>query len=416
MAPLGPLQALGRDDAGHHHAVGDGQPPGQHVGHSGGPAAPVEVDDRDHRRLGGARTASRPSRGPEPFRDLGEHHPGRDRVRGEQLLERGAGHLDHGRVAACTDRRGPRLAGEQGQLAQDLSRAELADGPAPDLHLEATAPHDVRRPGRVALADQPGAGGDGGRAGGRLEPVPCVLGQPGQQRHVGEVARIGARECRSRQRRVPAAGARTPGERRPRTPQRPACAAARGAGRPRPRARTRDRQDPAVVERRDRRRGGRITEDDDQEGDPQHPAQLPGAGHDRGRGRVAPPGHRGQRRAAQQRQGRADPDAAEHLAGKPLGPERGHQSDFLVVPEVGARPHEGAGDHEESVAVLVGQGAEPRRHHRGDESARHQGEAGPQHVVAPDVLQPQDVVQQIGVEPDARQHGCDRGDAEGGDP
>ena len=81
---------------------------------------------------------------------------------------------------------------------------------------------------------------------------------------------------------------------------------------------------------------------------------------DRGCRGVAATGHRGQGRAAEQRQGGPDADAAEHLARQPLGPERRLEPDPLVVPEVGGGPHERAG-HDER---------------RGSRSARPAGRAG----------------------------------------
>ena len=52
-------------------------------------------------------------------RHLGEHGPGRSLVAVEQPVERHARHLDQRRVPACPHTGGPRLAGEQRELAHD---------------------------------------------------------------------------------------------------------------------------------------------------------------------------------------------------------------------------------------------------------------------------------------------------------
>ena len=90
----------------------------------------------------------------------------------------------------------------------------------------------------------------------------------------------------------------------------------------------------------------------------------------------------------------------------------GCEPDPLVVPEVGRGPDERPGHDEDAVAVALGQRPEARRDERGHDRAGHQGEAGLQHVVAPDVLQPQDVGQQVGVEAEARGHRCGRTEVE----
>ena len=77
-----------------------------------------------------------------------------------------------GRVAAGPHRGRALLTGEQRQLAQHLSRAELAHHGAADLHLEPAGAHDVRRPRRVALADQPPPGRQVDDAG-RAPPAGC---------------------------------------------------------------------------------------------------------------------------------------------------------------------------------------------------------------------------------------------------
>ena len=70
-------------------------------------------------------------------------------------------------------------------------------------------------------------------------------------------------------------------------------------------------------------------------GDAEDAAELARAGdHGRGRGE-APARDGGECRAAEDRQGRADADAAEHLAGQPLGEEGGLGADDRGVPEVG---------------------------------------------------------------------------------
>ena len=159
-----------------------------------------------------------------------------------------------------------------------------------------------------------------------------------------------------------------------------------------------------------------ITEDQDQHRNAQHPAQLAGARHDRRSRGVAAARHRRQRGAAQERQGRPHPDAAEHLSWEPLCPERRHQSHLLVVPEIGTGPRQGARNDERAVAMAVGQWSQPCRDDGRDQRARHQSESGTQDVVPPDVLQPQDVGEQVGVKPHTGQNGRDRGDGEGRDP
>ena len=176
-----------------------------------------------------------------------------------------------------------------------------------------------------------------------------------------------------------------------------------------------DGEQPAVVEGSNRRGSGGVAQDHDQHRDAQHPAQLARARHDGRCGGITTAGNGGERGAPQQRQCRADPDTAEHLPREPLRPERRKQAHLLVVPEVGARPHQGAGHHEDAVAVTIGQRSQSCCDDCGHQRAGHQCETGPQHAVPPDVLQPQDVGQQIGVEPQTGEHGRSCGDAEGRD-
>ena len=103
-----------------------------------------------------------------------------------------------------------------------------------------------------------------------------------------------------------------------------------------------------------------------------------------------------------------DPDAAEHLAGQPLGQERRGRAHLRGVPDVArAGPDQRPRDDEQPVAALRGDRAEDGRDDGGDQRRGHQRQAGTQDAVAPDVGQPQDVRQQVGVEAHA---GSDRGD------
>ena len=177
-----------------------------------------------------------------------------------------------------------------------------------------------------------------------------------------------------------------------------------------------DGQHPAVVEGVDRGRRRGVVEDDDQDRDAQDPAELAGAGDERGRGGVARARDRGQCGTAEEGEGRADTDPADDLARHPLGPERRLDADPLVVPDVRAGPDDRARHDEGAVAVAVRQRAEPGGDHGGDDGPGHQCQSGLQHAVAPDVLQPQDVGQQVGVEAEPGQHRGQAGDPEGREP
>ncbi len=87
-----------------------------------------------------------------------------------------------------------------------------------------------------------------------------------------------------------------------------------------------------------------------------------------------------------------------------------------MVPEVGRGPDEGTGHDEPPVPVPLGERPQAGRPDRGDHGPRHQGQARAQHVVPPDVLEPEDVGEQVGVEAEARDDGGERPDVKGRQP
>ena len=128
-----------------------------------------------------------------------------------------------------------------------------------------------------------------------------------------------------------------------------------------------------------------------------------------------PPGTAASVALPEQRQGHPDPDAAEHLAGQPLGEEGRGGAHLGGVPDVPGGPDQRTGDDEQPVAALGGDRAQDGRDHRGDQRGGNQRQAGTQDAVAPDVGQPQDVGQQVGVEAHAGRDRRDVADLEGPD-
>ena len=189
VVALGPVQALRVD----HPRNGDGdvlgEPAAQQVRDLLDAGARMHGDDGHHRRLRGAAARCRTAGRPQPLRDLREQGAGGHGVVGQHLLERGARDLEHRRVAPGADAGGPRLAGQERQLADHLTRTELAHDRSGDVDLQPAAAHDVRRAGRIAGPDQPVPGGHLHQPRGGLQPAARVLRHPGQHRHPGEVGR-----------------------------------------------------------------------------------------------------------------------------------------------------------------------------------------------------------------------------------
>ena len=103
-----------------------------------------------------------------------------------------------------------------------------------------------------------------------------------------------------------------------------------------------DREQPAVAQRVDDPGPVGVADDQHQDRDAQHAAELSRAGHQGRRRRVAASGYGGDGGARQQRQAVAPtPDSRQHLARQPLGPEGRLQPDHLVVPEVARPPRPG---------------------------------------------------------------------------
>ncbi len=418
MVALGARQPVGADHPRGREAQVATQPPSDEVTDLGdvGRALtrPQPHDGHDRHPLGRRRRDAPAAGGAQPLGHLAEHEPGRRRVAGEHVVEGLARDLQQGGVATGAHRGRARLAGEQGELPQHLARPELAHDRLVDEDLEAPRAHGEGRPGRVALGHQHGTGRQLDRTGRALQTTQGVRGQGGEQWQVGEVD--GIVRAQPRRDRPVGRGIRREHHRGPLGDDVLVL-----DGRPDATERERqhgddderdDREHPALVQRRDDGGGAGVTEDHDEDRDAEHPAELARARRDRGCRRVPAAGNSCERRAAEKWERGAHADAAEHLPRHPLGPEGRLEADPLVVPEVGRGPHERTRDHEDAVAVPFGQGSEPRGHQRGDDGTRHEGQAGTQHVVAPDVLQPQHVRQQVGVEPEARGHGCGRTEVE----
>ena len=148
-----------------------------------------------------------------------------------------------------------------------------------------------------------------------------------------------------------------------------------------------------------------------QDRDADHGPQLAGAADHGGGGGVARTlGQTGQRSAPEDRQGGPDPDALEQLPGQPLAEERRSGADPLEVPEQAAGPDQRAGYGDQPVPALVGDLAEHRGDHGRHERGRGDRQTRPEQGVVPDVVQPEHVGEQVGVEPgpgDHRRHVAD---------
>ena len=366
--------------------------------------ARVQADDRDDVGPGGPLAGRARPGGAHLARHLGQDRPGGPRVPVEQRVEGRTRHLDETRVPAGADTRRPRLAGEQRELAHDRPRGQRPQQPVALDHLQATAAQQVRRPGRVAFTDQPLPRVQVEPAAGLGQGDAGILGERGHERDVVQADRRSGPERFGRE----VLGLGQQQQRRAVLDVlvvRAGRHLADRQGDERDEDERDDRQHPAVPEGGHDARAGGVAHDQDEDRDAQHAAELAGAGDEGRRRRVPTPGHRGEGCAAEQRQGGAHPDARQDLARQPLGPEGRLEADHLVVPEVGAGPHQRAGDDQDPVPHPLGERSEPGGHHRSHQRARHQRQARTQDVVPPHVLEPQDVGQQVGVEAEARQDG-----------
>ena len=188
VVALGAVQALTVDEARCGHPPVLGQPRHQAPGDVRRGSPGVQADDGHHARLLRAHRRGRATGGPQPFGDLGEEDSGGSRLRAQQGLESRLGELQHGGVATGAHRGRARLAGQQRGSAEHGARSQLPHEPPGDLDLQPPTTHDVGGPGRLALAHQPGAGGQPHDAGRLLQAASRRRWQPGHEGHGREVS------------------------------------------------------------------------------------------------------------------------------------------------------------------------------------------------------------------------------------
>lgn len=165
------------------------------------------------------------------------------------------------------------------------------------------------------------------------------------------------------------------------------------------------RQFPAVADVVGEGGRGGVGDEGREDGDAEDAAELAGAGVHCGCGGVAAGGDEGGPRGPGHRQGGPHADAAEDLAGEPLAHEVRGQADPGGVPDVGAAPDQRSRYDHHAGPVAVGHMTAGDRHQRRHHSAGSHRQPRQQQRVAPHVVQPQDVCQQVGVEAQAGGHG-----------
>ena len=222
------------------------------------------------------------------------------------------------RVAAGPDDGRPRLAGRAAPARRPPRPDRARARPVADDDLQPARAHDEHRSGRVAARQQPGAGLQVPANRGRPPAAPAASGSRREQRAPLTVDAARDRGRRPRRRQVHVAAR---DRRRRRVLVGRADAGPNGSD-----TAAREERRRTATSRRGRRRPrspGWACDDHDQERDAQDPADLAGAGDNRGRSGVAPARDRGQGGTAEQGEGRADPDTADHLARDPLAQKAG---------------------------------------------------------------------------------------------